>query len=150
MTEILFYHLERQTLEQTLPKLLERSLERGWKAVVQTTTRERLDALDNLLWTYDDQSFLPHASDGEQDLADEPIVLTTAAHNPNAAEVRFLVENAALPPDISAYARMVLMFDGGDDEALASARQTWKELRASGHELTYWQQSESGRWEKKA
>lgn len=150
MTEILFYHLERQSLEEALPKLLERSIDRGWKSIVQTTTRERLEALDALLWTYDDQSFLPHAADSEPNLEDEPIVLTTGGGNPNAAQVRFLVEAAPFPSDASNYQRIVLMFDGGDEEAVAGARGAWKELRASGHELTYWQQNESGRWEKKA
>lgn len=150
MTEVLFYHLERQPLEAVLPKLLERSLDRGWKAVVQTMTRERLEAIDGLLWTYDDQSFLPHAADSEPEAADEAIVLTTADTNPNSAEVRFVVEGAPLPVDLSPYQRVVLIFDGADEEAVGAARRSWKELRAAGHELTYWQQSEAGRWEKKA
>jgi DNA polymerase-3 subunit chi len=150
MTEILFYHLERQPLEDVLPRLLERSLERGWKVVVQTTTRERLEALDGLLWTYDDQSFLPHAPDSEPDAADEAIVLTTGGGNPNGAGVRFLVEGAALPADAASYQRIVLMFDGNDDEAVGAARSAWKDLRSAGHDLTYWQQSDEGRWEKKA
>ncbi|WP_342362572.1 DNA polymerase III subunit chi [Terrarubrum flagellatum] len=150
MTEILFYHLERQSLDDVLPKLLERSLDRGWKAVVQFSTRERLDAIDTLLWTYDDQSFLPHAAEGETDLADEPVVLTTSISNPNSAEVRFVVENAAMPTDPAGYQRVVLMFDGNDEDAVSAARLSWKALRGSGHELTYWQQNDSGRWEKKA
>ena len=149
MTEILFYHLERDPLEQVLPKLLERTLDRGWKAVVQAGSRERLDALDAHLWTYADDSFLPHASDGEGDLGEEVIVLTTGSGNPNGAEVRFLVDGAPLPDEAGAYQRLVLMFDGGDDEAVGAARESWRTLRTSGHELTYWQQSESGRWEKK-
>ena len=150
MTEILFYHLERQSLEDVLPRLLERTLERGWKAVVQAVTRERMDALDGHLWTYDDQAFLPHAADHEVDLVEEPIVLTIGSGNPNGAEVRFVVDGASLPLDASRYQRIVILFDGNDDEALGAARTSWKNLRASGHELTYWQQGESGRWEKKA
>jgi DNA polymerase-3 subunit chi len=150
VTEVLFYHLERQPLEEVLPRLLERTLDRGWKAVVQTATRERMEALDSLLWTYDDQSFLPHAADGETGLAEEAIVLTTSAGNPNAAEVRFLVEGSPLPTEPSEYQRVVLLFDGHDDEAANAARAAWKSLRSSEHELTYWQQSDGGRWEKKA
>ncbi|MBN9062263.1 MAG: DNA polymerase III subunit chi [Rhizobiales bacterium 65-9] len=150
MTEVLFYHLERQPLEAVLPKLLERSLDRGWKVVVQAVTRERVDALDSLLWTYDDQSFLPHAADSENDIGDEAIVLTTGPGNPNGANVRFLIEGAGIPSDISAYQRVVLMFDGGDDEAVGAARLAWKGLRTGGHDLTYWQQSDEGRWERKA
>lgn len=150
MTEILFYHLERRPVDGVLPVLLERSLERGWRAVVQVGGPERLEALDAHLWTYADESFLPHgtAADGAEDR--QPVYLTTDEANPNGAAVRFLVDRAAPPPDLSAYQRLVLLFDGGDPEALAEARQHWKTLKAAGHTVSYWQQNERGGWEKKA
>ncbi len=150
MTEVLFYHLQRQPLEAVLPTLLERSLERGWRVVVQASTEERLSALDDHLWTYTDDSFLAHGTDREPDAADQPVVLTLAETNPNAASIRFLVESAALPPDTGSYQRMVVIFDGNDEEALAAAREQWKAVKVAGHDATYWQQDPRGRWEKKA
>ena len=149
MTEVLFYHLQRQPLEAVLPTLLEKSLERGWRAVVQATSEERLAALDDHLWTFSDESFLPHGTDREPDAAEQPVVLTLAERNPNAATVRFLVEGAPVPADLSAYQRLVLLFDGNDEEALFAARSHWKAVKAAGHDATYWQQDERGRWEKK-
>jgi DNA polymerase-3 subunit chi len=148
--EILFYHLQRRPLEAVLPQLLERSLQRGWKVVVQAVTPERMAALDDHLWTYADDSFLPHASEREAGVADEPVVLTTGDGNPNGATVRFLVEGAPLPPRMDDLHRLVVMFDGNDDTALASARATWAELKSGGHRPTYWQQDDDGRWQKKA
>ena len=150
MTEILFYHLQDKPLEAVLPTLLEKSLGRGWRAVVQATTAERLAALDDHLWTFSDESFLPHATDREPDAAEQPVVLTLADVNPNEAAIRFLVEGAAVPAEISGYQRVVLLFDGNDDDALAAARAAWKSVKAGGHEATYWQQDSRGRWEKKA
>jgi DNA polymerase-3 subunit chi len=150
MAEILFYHLQRQPLEAVLPTLLLRSVERGWRAVVQASSPERVRDLDEHLWTFSEESFLPHATDAEAGIEAEPVVLTTSEGNPNAARVRFLVDGAGLPPDAAAYERLVLLFDGNDDEALAGARRLWSEAKAGGHEVTYWQQSDSGRWEKKA
>lgn len=150
MAEVLFYHLQRQSLEAVLPGLLERSLSRGWRAVVQSAAPERAAALDDLLWTYSEDSFLPHALDSEPGAAAEPIVLTTQDGNPNGAKVRFLVDGAAFPPDAAAYERLVLIFDGRDDEAVAAARVAWKNLRGQDHVTSYWQQSDEGRWEKKA
>ena len=149
MTEILFYHLQRQPLEAVLPTLLQKTLERGWRAVVQAASAERLAALDDHLWTFSDESFLPHATDKEPDAAEQPVVLTLDERNPNAAAVRFLVEGAPVPADLSAYQRLVLLFDGTDEEALSGARAHWKAVKAAGHEATYWQQDERGRWEKK-
>jgi DNA polymerase III subunit chi len=149
MTEILFYHLQKQPLAKVLPALLEKSLERGWTALVQVTTPERLAALDDHLWTYSEESFLPHGTDQEPN-ADHPVTLSLTGANPNGASVLFLVEGAPLPADIDAFRRLVLLFDGTDPDALALARDQWRAIRDAGREATYWQQDERGQWQRKA
>ena len=150
MTEILFYHLQGQKLEGVLTPLLEKSLERGWKVVVQGATEERLDALDAHLWTYSDDGFLPHGTWREPDAAVQPVLLTLDERNPNEASVRFLIEGAVVPDDAASYARLVLVFDGDDDNAVAAARAQWTDAKAKGFTATYWQPDEQGRWVKKA
>lgn len=150
MTEILFYHLQGQRPESVLPTLLEKSLQRGWRVIVQGASEERIEALDAHLWTYRDDGFLPHGTWREQEAAQQPILLTLADSNPNAANVRFLIDGAELPADPEAYARIVLLFDGDDEEAVAAARTRWSEAKAKGFEATYWQPDEHGRWVKKA
>jgi DNA polymerase-3 subunit chi len=155
MTEVLFYHLQNMSLESVLPPLLEKSLERGWRVVVQSTSQERAEALDAHLWTYRDDSFLPHATwrSGEAgragDAEDQPIVLVVEEANPNRANVRFLIDNAGLPADADAYDRMVLVFNGDDGDALAAARGAWTDCKARGFEVTYWQADERGRWQRR-
>lgn len=149
MTEVLFYHLEHRPLEAVLPALLEKCLERGWKAVVQGGTPERLDAIDAALWTYREDSFLPHGTVSDGDPVVQPIYLTTDTDNLNDAPVRFLVDGAD-PPDLSAYQRAIFIFDGRDENALTQARVQWKQASGQGHEVTYWQQNDDGRWERKA
>lgn len=151
MTEAVFYHLLRKPLEKALPELLEKSYERGWRVVVQAASEERVDALDAHLWTYRDDNFLPHGTARDSEAAgQQPILLTTADHNPNGATVRFLIDGVPLPPDASAYDRLVLIFDGEDEDAVAAARLRWGEAKAQGFEVTYWQPDEQGRWVKKA
>jgi DNA polymerase III subunit chi len=150
MTETLFYHLERRAMEDVLPGLVERTLERGWRAVIRCESAERADAIDNLLWTYDDQSFLPHAQAGDGNPARQPVLVTVEDAIPNAANVLFLVGGAAppawdAPSDLT---RIVLMFDGRDPAMLSSARAAWKDAKAAGHEATYWKESPSGKFEK--
>jgi len=149
MTEVLFYHLQETTLERVLPPLIEKSLERKWRVVVQTSSEERADALDSHLWTYRDDSFLPHATWRASDVADQPIVLAVEEGNPNGAKVRFLIDNAALPADSHAYDRMVLVFNGDDDDALAAARTAWADCKSRGFDVTYWQADEHGRWQRR-
>lgn len=149
MTEVLFYHLQHQSLERVLPGLLERTLERGWRAVVQTQSRERLEALDAWLWTYREDSFLPHGTDRDGPAAAQPIYLTAEDETPNGASVRFLVEGATIN-GFEGYDRIVHLFDGHDAAAVDQARAEWKRARAAGCVVTYWQQDDSGRWEKRA
>jgi DNA polymerase-3 subunit chi len=149
MTDVLFYHLTESTLEDALPGLLERSVQRGWRVVVQTGSEERRDALDSHLWTFRDDAFLAHAPDNEPHAADQPILLTTSVESLNSAQIRFLVDGAS-PPDLGTYERAVFMFDGHDADQLEAAREHWKAMKSAGHAVTYWQQTPDRRWERKA
>jgi DNA polymerase-3 subunit chi len=153
--EIWFYHLQSQSLEQALPSLIEKSLANGWRVVVQARSEERLEALDHLLWTYSDASFLAHgrAADGDAEL--QPVYLSTGAETPNGAKARFFVEGADVAQwlessaaEAGVCARAIVAFDGANEDDLAQARAQWKELKARGLALTYWRQNEAGRWEK--
>jgi DNA polymerase-3 subunit chi len=150
VTEVLFYHLEGQPLERVLPSLLERSLERGWRVAVQSSAEERVEALDAHLWTYRDDNFLPHGTHREPTAADQPILLTIKDDNPGGAVVRFLIDGAPMPADAQAYQRIVLIFDGTDEDAVAAARTRWSEAKSAGFDVTYWQADAGGRWVKKA
>ncbi|MBJ3785352.1 DNA polymerase III subunit chi [Devosia sediminis] len=149
MAEILFYHLETLPLESVMPLLLEKTLERGWRAVVEVGSRERAEAIDAHLWTWRDDSFLPHGLAGDDVDALQPILITTGDENPNGAAVRFFADGA-VPQSAEGYQRLVYLFSGHDPEAVAAARDAWRALRGAGDTLTYWQQDGNGRWEKKA
>lgn len=146
MTEMLFYHLKGQTPEQVLPALLQKSLERGWRVVVQASSDERVEALDAHLWTWRDDAFLPHGTSRDPEPAAQPIVLTANEENPNGATVRFLVDGASVPENGESYERVVVLFDGDDPDAVDAARQHWTKAKAAGVEVTYWQADGEGRW----
>jgi DNA polymerase-3 subunit chi len=148
MAEIFFYHLQRQPLERVLPVLLEKCLQRSWRVVVQAAAEERVSALDDLLWTYGEASFLPHGTARDGNAARQPIFLTTSDDNPNSATVRVLVDGVE-GPDLAAYERALVLLDGHDPDAVATARARWTRERAAGHDLTYWQQDDAGRWQKR-
>ncbi|HSZ74774.1 MAG TPA: DNA polymerase III subunit chi [Rhizomicrobium sp.] len=154
MSEILFYHLERRGLDDVLPGLIEKTLERGWRALIRTESADRAQAIDALLWTYNDQTFLPHAQSGDGDAKRQPVLITVEEGNANDANVLFLVGGAVPPAWDSAQAkslsRIVLMFDGRDPGMLDGARTAWKSAKGSGHDVTYWKESPSGKWEKQA
>lgn len=149
MARVDFYHLTRTTLEGALPRLLEKVLESGQRAVVMAGTPERVEALNGHLWTFRDRSFLPHGSARDGDPEEQPIWLTDADENPNGATVLILTDGAR-SDRVADFERCLEMFDGNDEEAVAIARGRWRAYREAGHEVTYYQQTERGGWEKKS
>ncbi len=147
--EFWFYHLESQPLQAVLPVLVEKTLARGWRALLRFSTSERLDAIDGALWTYRDESFLPHGStrDGHSDR--QPALLTLDDANPNGAAVLFLLE-AAEEREPERFSRVIRLFDGADEEAKALARAEWKRAKAAGFAVSYWRQDAGGAWKKSA
>ena len=149
MTEVAFYHLQRSPLDAALPKLLEKTLAAGKRAVVMAASTERVEALNALLWTYQQDSWLPHGSARDGSPAEQPIWLTTDDENPNGAGFLFLTDGAT-SARVADYERLFELFDGNDPTAVEAARGRWRALKDSGHTLTYWQQNENGKWEEKS
>lgn len=149
LTEVRFYHLQQSTLEQALPQLLERTIGRGWRAVVMARSTERVEALNGHLWTYNREGFLPHGSEKDGHAAEQPIWLTAVDENPNAANVLFLTDGAK-SGNIPLFELCCDLFDGNDPDAVAAARDRWKSCKTEGFQLTYWQQISGQGWVKKA
>jgi len=148
LAEVGFYHLTRTALEPALGQLLSKVLESGKRAVVMASSTERVEALTKGLWTYRQDSFLPHGSAKDGHAEDQPIFLTHKPEAPNGASVLVLVDGAEADPPPAGVERILIMFDGQDQNALALAREAWKTHQANGEKLVYWQQTERGGWTK--
>lgn len=148
MTDIRFYHMITKRLEQALPELLAKAITVQPRVVVKAGSRERIETLDNVLWTYDAASFLPHGAAHDGFESDQPIWLTTEDDNPNQAKMLILTDGA-VSDHVAEYELCCELFDGNDEDAVAAARGRWTAYKAAGHDLTYFQQDEQGRWVKK-
>ena len=135
-------------LERALPKLLEKALERGMRALVVAGSRERAAQLDELLWTYDPASFLPHGAAG-LDPERQPVWLAEDDANLNRAGLLVLIDGQS-SERLASFERAIDLFDGRDRTAVAAARERWQACKQAGHRLSYWQQTRQGGWEKKA
>jgi DNA polymerase-3 subunit chi len=147
--EVWFYHLDASTLEAALPPLLEKCLERGWRALVVGAAVERLAALDELLWVWRDDAFLPHGLEGPE-AARQPVLLTTVLENRNQAQAVFLTDASVIAgmnaAALQGVERVVVLFDGADEDALRHARAAWKQVKADGRAASYWRQDAAGRF----
>lgn len=150
MSRIDFYHLQKQTLDEVLPKLLLKAYATGKKIKLAVGTPERVDFISSLLWTFDDESFLPHGTKKDGFAEMQPIYVSSDDENPNNAEFLFLTDGAVVEGEkLAAFERVFNIFDGNSEDSLVSAREYWKQLKDSGAELHYWQQDSSGKWEQK-
>jgi len=148
MAEVGFYHLLHLPLERALPKLLEKILDRGHRAIVLAGSNERVEILNTILWTYEENSWLPHGSASDGPPEAQPIFLTAEEENPNGADVLVTVDGRN-PTKIQSFVRIIDMFDGQNEELVLAARLRWQNYKDLGFKMTYWQQSEKGNWEKK-
>jgi DNA polymerase-3 subunit chi len=152
VSQVWFYHLEKRTLESALPELLAKTIDRGWRACVQTDSDERAEFLDVHLWTYDDGSFLPHACAVDPNPEQQPILIVTDALRSNEPQVVFFVDGARpkswVADEISKLDRCILMINGKDDQNVARAREDWAAAKEAGHEIAYWRQDASGKWDR--
>jgi DNA polymerase-3 subunit chi len=147
MTEIRFYHMERQGIEQVLPSLLMKALENGHRILVKAPDEPEAERLNEILWTFRPDIFLPHGTkkDGHSDR--QPIFLTSTNDNPNNADVLILTGGTE-SDSIADFKLCCELLDGRDGEQIEQARARWKKYKDEGHTLTYWQQGEKS-WEKK-
>lgn len=148
MSRIDFYHLTRTSLEEVLPKLLNKAYA-GGKRVLLKTNAEKVEPLNAFLWTYDDESFLPHGSRKDGFADEQPIWITDEDNNANKAQFLFLTYGAETK-NAESYERVFNIFDGKNEELLQQARHLWQEYKTAGFEMHYWQQSERGGWEEKS
>ncbi len=150
MGSVYFYHLTRSGAEATLATLSQRALGQGWHVAIRACDAARLSHLDQALWLAGgDDSFLPHglAAGGPQD-ALQPILLTLDPAPDRACLM--LVDGAKVTADeVRTAERVCVLFDGGSDAAVSSARQQWKSLTAAGLAARYWSE-EGGSWTMKA
>ena len=148
MTEVRFYHLMKKRLEQALPEIVAKAIERQFRVLIKAGSEERLAVLDQALWTYDPASFLPHSRVRDGFEAQQPAWLTLGDDNPNGADVLMLTDGATAA-DISTFKLCCEIFDGNDETAVAEARARWGQYKAAGHAMTYFQQDDAGKWQQK-
>ena len=148
MTDIRFYHMTRKTLERALPELLAKALERYPRILVKTADADQAAMLDQVLWTYDPGSFMPHSATADDFAAEQPVFLTPDDIKPNSAKM-IVLTGGATAEDVGVFDLCCELFDGNDEDAVMAARGRWSAYKDGGHELTYFQQDDEGRWIKK-
>lgn len=148
MTDIRFYHLKTKTVDEALPALLSKALELKKRILVRVPDKKTADDLNESLWTFDPNSFLPHGTSGNGHESEQPVLLTAENDNLNCSKILFLVNGAEMS-DVSGFDLCCEIFDGRDPQALTAARAHWASHMDAGRTLTYWQQTDQGGWEKK-
>lgn len=148
MTQIRFYHLESTTLDQALPSLAMKAFEAGKRILIKTADVREAARLNDHLWTFHPNVFLPHGTENDKHPDRQPILITAGNDNLNNADMLILTAGAGheTPED---FALVCEMLDGRSAAQVDQGRQRWKTYKEAGHDLTYWQQNPSGGWAQK-
>jgi DNA polymerase-3 subunit chi len=163
MTDVDFYHLTKSSADEALPILLSKSVEAGKKAVVSSAP-SGLASLSSALWSHghvnggaapganngEQGSWLPHGVAGKDDNDVElcPIWFRgDQSDDAINADFAFFLDGIALE-GVENFARVFILFDGQDDDAVDQARRQWKSMQDAGHQLNYWTQDGAGEWQK--
>ena len=157
MGTALFYHLTRSPAEALVPTLIDKALSQGWQVELRGTDAARLGRFDDLLWSGD--GFVPHARDGGEHDARQPVLLTLAgeagpdpAAGPAANNPACVIAVDGAPvtaEECAALQRVCILFDGSDSAALGHARSQWRSLTGAGVTAEYWS-DDSGGWKRQA
>jgi len=149
MPQVQFYHLTATPLERAVPKLIEKAYGAGFRVHAVLASEEQAEMMNQLLWTFDPGSFVPHGGPKDPNAAEQPVFISATPEAPNAPDLLFVTEGSA-PADPGSYRRILDLFDGKNEAAVNAARERWQRYKAAGCELSYWQQTESGGWQQKA
>lgn len=148
MADIRFYHLTRRTAEQALPELVDRAYGKGHKILIRCGSTPEVGRLNDHLWTFHPDAFLPHGTEAESFPEQQPVFLTSGNDNPGKADVLMLMPGAD-SSSIDEFQLCCVLLDGNDETQIASARTLWKTWKEAGHAITYWQQTDAGKWQQK-
>jgi DNA polymerase-3 subunit chi len=141
-----FYHIDQTSVPEAVAPLVEKCLERGWRVVI-AGGEETLAVLDRHLWTWRDDSFLPHGRDGSE-AARQPVLLSREARPVNGARAAILLDGTTA--EVGAFERAIVVFDGGDSEVRGAARRQYRLASEQGARVRYFQQDAAGGWREKA
>lgn len=150
MVEHWFYHMQQSPLEQVLPDILEKTYAKGWKTVVKIgdlngDPLSELKRLDEFLWIYRKDSFLPHGREDEPLADHHAISLSTDRTNADGADVVLLVAGAEMA-EVSTAVRCITLLDGSSEQDRKIARARWKKAKEDGLKTAYWKQNDHGKW----
>jgi DNA polymerase-3 subunit chi len=138
-----FYHLTVTPVERALPGIAVKVVEGGGRLLIVSAEERQRRQIDASLWTWQAESFLPHAQAGTGDDAIQPVLIAEAVTPANQARFVALIDGVWREQAL-AFERAFHFFDA---DRIAEARSAWKALaNREGVERRYWKQDENGRW----
>ena len=116
---------------------MDKAWQRGLKVWIWTGDNEHLREMDDLLWTFRQDSFVPHETfvSGDANAAPEaPVILSADENAPPAMDV--LINLSGRLPALDQLPERVAEFVGPEEEARAQGRERFRGYREMQCELT--------------
>ena len=150
MKHIGFYQLGKATVNDAVLMLVQKALVTDKKMLI-FCPKPSAAAIDDALWSHDQNSWLPHGLDAAMGAELASVwVCSDMTSNPIDADYVMLLHGAE-PDSWAGFTRGFVVFDGKSDAQLQQARLQWQKWKSlSETELGYFAQTADGGWEKKA
>ena len=144
MTNVVFYHLTRRGLDETVEGLLMRAVGQGWRVMVRCPDVGLVARLDEKLWLGAEDGFLPHGVQGGAFDRDQPVLLGPGPMTNSAQALMLLAGAEVAQGEAAGLERVWVVFDGADAAAVADARRRWPVYKAWGLDVQYWSDAPGG------
>jgi DNA polymerase-3 subunit chi len=142
--EVTVYQLHTQTFGKAFPRLVETIVSKGMRCIIYCYNLESLKQCDNLLWSYDQLSFLPHQTKGDKSLVEQSIYLTDqVTDNPYGATVLVFYNSTGELPITKRYSRTIHMLS---PEEVTSAESLMIHYKRQGLACNLLIQQSTGSW----
>jgi len=145
LSEIFFYKLKNSSSEIFLTSLIERSLENNWNSVVLLDNIERMEEINDFLWSYKDTSFLPHGSQNDKNSELHRVYLTCEEENPNDSDVIFSIDGLLIK-NINSWQRCIYIFNEQNLKVVDQFNTYKKNIDQSQHSIKSFEQDTNGKW----
>lgn len=113
-------------------RLCEKAYQAGKRVCINTQTREEAEHLNDLLWQYNDQSFIPHDLDSEHQ-TDTPVVITSQIKKTDEHQVLINLAHE-VPTCFSQFERLLEPVDH-DENCRTAGRVRYRYYKDSGYTI---------------
>jgi len=141
-----FYNASHRDVVADITWLTENIFKKNNSIVIFCTDQETAKVVDDFLWSYKEDSFLPHALKKHEEVSLNPILVSTDLDEGFEHNVLIALNGVLInEKDWQRFAKIYYFFDDQDMTEKENARSMWKSFSSLDIDCKYWI-NEKNKW----